>query len=271
MATAASSSQINLTWVDNATNEDGFHIERSTDNINFMQAATVDANRVSYSDTGLNANTLYYYRIRAFNSGGNSTYSNTASATTLPAAPAAPSNLAATSASSSQVNLNWTDSSNNEVGFKIERCSGADCTDFVQIAQTGANQLSYINKGLAANTSYSYRVRAYNSGGDSSYSNTASATTSNLVAAPSNLGGTSTKDTINLQWTDNSNNETGFKIERSTNGVNFTLIFTAASNVTSYSNTGLTANTFYHYRVRAYNGVGDSANSNVIKVKTKNR
>jgi len=192
-----------------------------------------------------------------------------------PVPPVAPVSLAATAASSTQINLNWTDSSANEDGFRVERCQGAGCTNFVQIAELLANATAYADAALAAGTAYTYRVRAYNSVGNSTYSNTVSATTQapslTPPGAPSNLVGISTTTQINLQWTDNSNNETGFRVERSTNGINFTLISTVASNVTSYSNSGLTANTFYHYRVRAYNGAGDSANSNVVKVKTKNR
>jgi len=91
--------------------------------------------------------------------------------------PAAPSSLTATVASSSQIKLAWRDNANNEDGFKIERCQGTGCTNFVQIAQAGAGITSYSNTGLARNTVYSYRVRAYNSIGNSAYSNVASART----------------------------------------------------------------------------------------------
>ncbi|GAB4435943.1 MAG: hypothetical protein OHK0015_27300 [Chloroflexi bacterium OHK40] len=94
-----------------------------------------------------------------------------------PSPPAAPTSLSATAASSSQINLSWTDASSNEDGFKIERCQGSGCSSFAQIATVGANVTSYSNTGLSASTSYSYRVRAFNTGGDSAYSNTASATT----------------------------------------------------------------------------------------------
>ncbi len=81
----------------------------------------------------------------------------------------APSNLVGTKASSSQINLTWVDNSTNETGFKIERKTGSTWT---QIATVGANIETYKNKNLASNTTYYYRVRAYNIGGDSSYSNT---------------------------------------------------------------------------------------------------
>ncbi len=87
MAAAISASQINLTWSDNATNENNFLVERSLDNTNFTQFISVGANLTNAADTGLAASTVYYYRVRASNGGGNSAYSATASAMTL-AAPA---------------------------------------------------------------------------------------------------------------------------------------------------------------------------------------
>jgi hypothetical protein len=180
-ATAVSSSQLNLSWTDNATNEDGFKIERCTGEgcANFAQIATVGANVVSYSNTGLAASTSYSYRVRAYNAAGDSDYSNTASAVTqaAPALPAAPTNLFATAVSKSQINLTWTDNATNETGFRIERCKGSTCTNFSQIATVGANVTSYANTKLTANTTYRYRVYAYNASGNSGYSNIAAATT----------------------------------------------------------------------------------------------
>lgn len=91
--------------------------------------------------------------------------------------PAAPSNLTATAVSRTQINLAWSDNSNNEQGFKIERCQGGTCTNFVEIAQVGPNVSSYSNTGLTRNTRYRYRVRAFNGGGNSGYSNIAAART----------------------------------------------------------------------------------------------
>jgi hypothetical protein len=90
--------------------------------------------------------------------------------------PTAPSNLTATAASSSVINLTWNDDANNETGFYIER-STASGSSFSQIASVGANVTSYQNTGLSASTTYYYRVRAYNGLGSSAYSNEASATT----------------------------------------------------------------------------------------------
>src|SRR5262249_14111231 len=84
------------------------------------------------------------------------------------APPAAPSNLTATAASSSQINLTWIDNSNTEDGFKIERLSGGTWTE---VATVGANVTSWSDSGLTAGTTYTYRVRAYNAGGNSAYTN----------------------------------------------------------------------------------------------------
>jgi hypothetical protein len=96
---------------------------------------------------------------------------------TVPALLAPPSALSATAVSRTQINLSWTDNSGNETGFKIERCKNVSCTNFAQIAQVGANVTTFADIGVIKNTTYSYRVRAFNAGGNSAYSNTASAKT----------------------------------------------------------------------------------------------
>jgi acid phosphatase type 7 len=179
-AMTVSSSQINLSWTDNANNENGFKVEQSTDGTNFTQIAMLGSNTVSFPVTGLSASTTYFYRVASFNDAGNSAYSNTASATTsapLPPLPAAPGGLSATAVSSTRINLSWTDNSSNESGFRIERCKNTNCTNFAQIAQVGAGVTTFADTTVSKNTAYSYRVRAFNAAGNSAYSNTASAKT----------------------------------------------------------------------------------------------
>jgi hypothetical protein len=88
--------------------------------------------------------------------------------------------------------------------------------------------------------------------------------------APSNLAATSpASGRIDLTWSDNSTGETGFKIERSTDGVNFTQIAKVGRGVTKYSNTGLTPGKFYWYRVRAYLDALNSAYSNTVRAQAR--
>jgi hypothetical protein len=81
-AEAITSTRIDLAWTDNATDETGFSIERSTDGVNYDEIDTVAANAVSYQDVTVLGNTKYYYRVRAFNITGYSLYSNVAEETT---------------------------------------------------------------------------------------------------------------------------------------------------------------------------------------------
>ncbi len=81
-ATTVSQNQIQVGWVPPGTNENGFKVERSTDNQNFVEFASVSATASSVTDTGLTPGTTYYYRIRSFNQNGLSSYTTIVSATT---------------------------------------------------------------------------------------------------------------------------------------------------------------------------------------------
>jgi hypothetical protein len=85
----------------------------------------------------------------------------------------APTNLTAVAVSPTQINLAWTDNSLAEDGFLIERCEGGNKCAFIQIAGTNANVTTFANIGLRPATIYTYRVRAFSTGGNSPYSNTA--------------------------------------------------------------------------------------------------
>jgi hypothetical protein len=102
-----SSSQINLSWTDHSNNETGFKVERTRHGNSFKRIATVGANVTTYTDTGLKASTTYRYRVRAYNSGGNSAYSNIASGTTAAASTTPASFSLDYSLSGSDVTLRW--------------------------------------------------------------------------------------------------------------------------------------------------------------------
>jgi hypothetical protein len=196
-ATAASSSQINLAWTDNSTNEDNFRIERcegsttTCSDVDFGFLSNVSANVTDYNDTTLPGSTTFTYRVRAENATGNSGWSNEDDATTFapPVPPDGdPTSLTATTASWNQIDLAWNDNSTNEDGFSIERCTGAGCSGFSEIDSVNVDVKAYNDTGLGASTLYRYRVRGFNGAGNSSYSDVAEATTSDPPAGCSNNG-----------------------------------------------------------------------------------
>jgi len=124
-------------------------------------------------------------------------------ATVQSAVPAVPSNLSASAASSTQVNLAWTDNASNEDGFGIERAPSGS-TSFALIATVGPNATTYANTGLSPGTGYAYRVYSYNAAGNSAFSNVASATTGSGAPPEQYIGvwrGSGTQVNPMASWT----------------------------------------------------------------------
>ncbi|MGI0088651.1 MAG: fibronectin type III domain-containing protein, partial [Nitrosotalea sp.] len=283
-ATAASSSQINLSWTAPANNGGsaitGYMIERSTDGTTW---STIQSNTGStattYSDTGLTASTAYTYRVSAINSVGTSSPSSTASATTQSAAtaPQSPTGLAAT-AGPSQVSLSWTAPSSNGgsaiTNYKIYRSTSSGTETLLT---TVGNVNSYTDTTVTNGQTYYYKVTAVNSVGESTPSNEANAmpaAPATAPGAPTGLAATAASSSqINLSWTAPANNGgsaiTGYKIERSTDGTTWSTVQSnTGTTATTYSDTGLTASTAYTYRVSAINSVGTSSPSSTSSATT---
>lgn len=257
-----------LLWDDKSNNEDGFKIERKTGaSGSWSQIATVGANVTTFQNTGLNEATLYYYRVKAYNQAGDSGYSNELPVLTLPGAP---TNLTATAVHERRVNLSWTDNSGGESGFRIERKTGSG--NWTTLTTVAANVTSYPDTGVVENTTYTYRVFAFNASGDSAPSNEAVVTTPDLTppAAPSDLQAVALSATsIRLTWVDNAYNEAGFKIERKTGAAGtWAQVGAAEEDATGYTDTGLSELTTYYYRVKAFNNAGESGYSNEASVTT---
>ncbi len=276
-ATATSTSSITLTWTDPASNEDGFRIERcqGAGCTNFAFFGSTAANVTTYQNVGLSPATTYSYRVQSFNGAGASAFTAGASATTQTAqtAPAAPSNLVATVVSSSRIDLSWTDNSNNEDGFTVERCVGAGCTAFITQATTGANVRTYSNTALTASTSYTYRVRAFNTVGTTVFTATATAVTSTGLLAPAlatpTVSGTSVTVTWTYTWPGLASSADRFDLEESSTSATtgyipvYALQARPASH--TYTLTGRSPGTYY-YRVRAYTSEGYTPYSTVRSV-----
>lgn len=177
-ASVISSSRIDLSWIDNSSNETAFELKRATDSAFTQNVVWIGGIQgTSYSNTGLTASTTYYYKVRAKGTAQDSAYSVSVSATTSPdSLPPAPSALTAAAVSSSQVNLSWTDNSNNETGFELKRATDSGFTQ--NVVWIGAiPSPTYNNVGLQPATTYYYKVRAEGIAGKSAYSNVSSVTT----------------------------------------------------------------------------------------------
>lgn len=183
-AAAAGPGAVDLTWTDGSDNEARFLVERRPgDGGGWSEVGVSGADTARFADTGLSPVTTYAYRVRACNDAGCSAYTAEASATTEAVPPAAPMSLSAMADGPSAILLSWTDASNNETGFQVERRAMADST-WVQAGAPGADTAVFTDSGLAPNTSYSYRVRACNDAGCSSYSDEAAATTTEVAGGP---------------------------------------------------------------------------------------
>ena len=225
-ATASGSSQVNLNWTASTDNVGvaGYRVERcqGTGCTNFAQVGTPTA--TSYSDTGLAPSSTYRYQVRAVDASGNfSGYSAVASASTPAQSdttpPSAPTGLSATAISSSRIDLGWTASTDNVgvAGYRVERCQGAGCTNFAQVAPpTGT---TYSDTGLSPSTTYRYQVRAVDAAGNlSPYSViataiTPAATDTTPPSAPTGLAATAVSASrIDLNWTAATDNVGGRRL-----------------------------------------------------------
>ena len=233
-------------------------------------------NGTSFSITGLTANTTYYYRVRAYNSGGASPNSGTITVATLPNQPVAPVCIAANNLTQTSFTANW-NSSATATGYYIDVATDNTFATFI----TGFNNKDVLNvltfniAGLTLNTTYYYRVRAYNTGGSSVNSNTITATTLLTIQAPSaptaNSASAILQNSFSTQWS-SSPTATGYYVDVAINSAFTTYISGYYSrdvgNVTSLVVTGLSSNSIFFYRVKAYNSGGSSSFSNIISVTT---
>lgn len=249
---------IKLAWPNLAYNN-GYEVERSADGADWEQIATPVKNAITFSDTALETNTLYYYRVRGVNDAGNGEFSVAKSTKSLMDAP---TGLEATPFSAAQINLAWEDS-DGETGYRIERQSG---TSWVTVAETTADTTSYSVLKLSAGTTNTFRIRAKNAGGVSLPSTTDAAITlpgKVGVVTPTVLGHSS----IKLTW-GNLTGNAGYEIQQSMDGSTWGDAVSTSTGVANYTVTGLTENTLYYYRVRAVNASGNGEYSTIISKRT---
>jgi hypothetical protein len=276
-ATSITSSGFTANW-NSVSAASGYRLDVSTSStfnsyVSGYQNFNV-ANATSRSVTGLNSSTTYYYRIRAYISGGPSDNSNTISVTTLPNAPSTPTANAATSITNTSFTANWSTTS-GATTYRVDVSTSSQFSSYV----TGYQDLNVGNVtsrsviGLVASTTHYYRVRATNAGGTSANSNTITVTT--LPNAPStptaNAATNVTSSSFRANWNSVSG-AAGYRLDVSTSST-FSSFLSGyhdldVGNVTNKTVTGLNANTVYYYRLRAYNAGGTSGNSNTMSLNT---
>ena len=179
-------------------------------------------------------------------------------------APTSPYGLSSSLAGMGGVTLTWSDSSDYEDGFVIERKYDTD-TNWTVVDTTGAGIAMYTDSGLASGT-YQYRVYSFNEGGNSSYSDTTMANIPVPPLPPHSLS-LNVLDTgiVKLTWADSSNSEDGFVLERKDNvDTNWTAIDSLEADSVTYTDSGLTVGRTYEWRVYAFNAGGNSGYSNVV-------
>ena len=183
-AEAAGPRSITLHWITPSPSyAESFEIEQSRtgDEGDFTHVLPdADGKARMHTVTGLDPQTAYYFRIRTVNRAGTSDYSNIATATTQGSDdPVRPQNIAARALGASQIEITWEmPDPANEDGFELQHSLTGNEGDFTSLSpEPGQDSRRYVDDGLMAKTTYWYRLRSYNSFGESSWTDTVSATT----------------------------------------------------------------------------------------------
>lgn len=260
-----------LSWVDNADNETAFNIERATSPGGpFAVLTSVAANVTSHTDTGLVACTTYYYRVNASNLLGLSAYSNVGSARSA-CPPTAPTGFTASAIADDTIVLRWTDTSDDENGFKIKRATSLS-GPWRTLTTTQANMIEHTDTGLQGSRMYYYKLQAYNAAGTSAWIGPVTAKTQKTGTpdAPGDLSATIVSPSqVDLAWTDHADDETQFLVQRRLSGsTTWSTIAIVDANVTSHTDATVEGGKTYEYRVKAKNAVGASKPTQVVVVTT---
>ncbi len=163
MLTSPTPNEIVLNWTDNANNEAGFAIERSTNGVNYTQISNTGSNLTTFSDTGLAAGTLYYYRVRAINPAGVSAFTMAQ----LPTRPSAPAGVNVV-AGNGEVQVTWAFTP-GATTYRLFRSTTSGDQNPPLLA-SGIGALEYLDTTVVNGQSYYYRLSAVNVGGESALS-----------------------------------------------------------------------------------------------------
>lgn len=273
-ARVGTETKVTLSWKDNATNEARFLI-RWNDGGGWRDIAYVGANATGYVHALPSPGLDNLYEVYAVGSEGTLSDPSNLAGVTLENLnpPPAPSGLAAKAEGSSVINLSWTHNSADESGFFIHRkIEGGGFEPYMNV---DADVTGFADHGVEPDQAYAYRVQAYSPAGTSGFSNVAEARTSHFdlaasaPAAPGNLKASAVSASeIVVTWDDNSSVEEAILLERAEGSGGWGAAAELGKNAESYSDSGLSADTSYSYRVRARNAEGDSGYSNIATART---
>ena len=248
----SSSTQIDLSWTDNVPNETGWEVWRSTSGATgtFTLLATLGPNATSYSNVNLAPTTEYCYKVRSFRkTGPGATYGDflNVSCTTTPTPTPAPTNVNASFGDNSSVSVTWTSPGSAAFSFRVER-SGTVDGPWTTLALLDAAATSYRDFNVTIEQLYCYRVSSIGTAGETPAKPDCSVkpnAPTNLAAVPSDA------TSVDVSWTDNSQFESQYEIQRSLDAWTVQATATVSANVATYHDVGLPSNTRYYYRVRA--------------------
>ncbi|MCL2126932.1 MAG: fibronectin type III domain-containing protein [Treponema sp.] len=268
-ATALSSSSIQISW-NAVSGAISYRVYRSTSASGTFNQVD-NPTSTSFTDAGLSASTMYWYRVSAINSAGESSQSDVVSATTQSSGggitmPSTPTGVSATALSSSSIQVSWYAVS-GAISYRVYRSTSASGT-FNQVGNPTST--SFTDTGLSASATYWYRVSAINSAGEGNNSTAVSATTQSGITIPSAPTGVTataqSSSSIQVSWYAVSG-ATSYSVEvRTTSTGTWSYLTTVSGN--SYTHTGLSANTQRWYRVFAINSAGTSSASLIVNATT---
>ncbi|HAP63609.1 MAG TPA: hypothetical protein DCR93_30340 [Cytophagales bacterium] len=249
---------ITIRWRDNADNEEGYIIERGALGINgYRVVDTTDANAVTFTDDVIEALDGYVYRIQAYNSAGNSNYSDLSDTVRLVDLPGAPENFTAVAATPNSVRLTWSLPDALATQVVIERAVAGG--EFSQVTAVAPVDTEYLDENLGA-AAYEYRIAAQNVAGFSVYSPVLTARLDlGGPEAPLNLTARWRPGTgVELSWEAADDLATGFVIERGESDFILPLDSTETTDYLDTTVTGRTTSYTVAYFVYAYNLFGQS-------------